>query len=475
MQLALRHDTSAYKIEPAAMISLAQNVMRVFRPITVTDHRQRRMWNLVQSAVTNLGNRVLGMAITFFSVPLTIDYLGREQYGAWVSIVGFTAWLALTDFGLGNGLTNAVTTAAGQDRPDLVRMHLSNGLVIMSAIGGVLALAAALVWRYVDWADVFGVHTPEAREEIAPAVAVVLGVFILNMPLSMVGKVYQAYQQGRIGNYWGMSGNVLGFAALIVVTRTHGGLVWLAAAVSATPLALSAASNLYVFVWHNPELRPHWRYADLPAMRTLGKVGGSFLMIQVTSLMVFQTDNLVIDRFLGASHVPQYNLTYSLFTYTTLPLSVIFSYMWAAYTEAIARKDIIWVRRAFQIHLWGGTLFAIAASGVLITVARPFIAWWAGEDVVPDVQLVWWMATWAVINGFTNPIACLLAAASHLKMQTVFSAFAAVVNLALSIFLVQRIGTTGVIAGTVMTYAVFICGPIYLVCRRFVGDLDRAV
>ena len=457
------------------MTSLAQSVMQVFRPITVTDHRQRRLWNLVQSVVLGMGSRVLGMAITFFSVPLTIGYLGQEQYGAWLSIVSFMAWMALTDFGLGNGLTNAVTTAAGQDRPDLVRVHLSNGLVIMSAISGVVALAAALAWPFIDWADVFGVHTPEARVEVGPAVAVVLGVFILNMPLSMAGKVYQAYQQGRIGNYWGIAGNVLGFLALLAVTQTRGGLAWLAVAVAGVPLVLGIANNVYVFALHRPELRPHWRYADLPAMRALGKVGGSFFLIQIMALVTFQTDNLVIDRFMGASHVPEYNLTYSLFNYTSLPLSILFSYLWVAYTEAIARKDIAWVQRAFRFHLWGGTLFAVAASLALIAIAKPFIAWWAGEAVVPGTPLVWWMAAWAIINGFTNPLACLLAAASHLKWQTIFSAFSTLANLVLSIILVQQVGVTGVIAATVIAYAVFVCGPVYVVCQRLLGRLAHEV
>ena len=454
------------------MTSLANNVLRVFQPITTADHRQRRLWNIVQSVVTSLGGRVLGMAITFFSVPLTIGYLGRELYGAWVTIGSFMAWAALTDFGLGNGLTNAVTTAAGQDRPDLVRAHLSNGLVIMSAIAGTGALLLALAWPYVDWAGALGVTGSDARAQVGPAVAVALGVFLLSMPLSMAGRVYLAYQQGRIGNYWGMAGNVLSFAALIVVTRTQGGLVWLVFAISVTPWAVNVASNAYMFFRHRPDLRPHWRYVDVPAMRALGRVGGSFFLIQIMALVTFQTDNIVIDRFLGASHVPEYSLTYSLFNYTSLPLSILFSYMWVAYTEAIARKDIGWVRRAFGLHLWGGTLFTLAATAVLVVVAKPFIAWWAGADVVPSTELVWWMACWAVINAFTNTIACLLAAASHLKWQTIFSTFMAASNLALSITLVQRIGVTGVIVGTDIAYLVFICVPTFIIVRRLLRRLD---
>lgn len=456
------------------MISLANNVRKLFGPITAIDHRTRRVWNLVQSAITNLGNRALMMAISFVSVPLTIGYLGREQYGAWVTIGSFMAWLQLTDFGLGNGLTNAVTTAAGQDRPDLVRMHLSNGLLILTLVAAGFGVLAALAWPFVDWAAVFGVHSDAARAEIGPAVGVALGIFLLQFPLAMAGKVYQAYQAGRIGGYWGMAGNVLSFAALLIVTRTQGGLVWLVLALSGTSLLVNFASNAWVFLHFRPDLRPHWRHADTGAMRSLGKVGGKFFLIQIMALVTFQTDNIVIGQYLGAAQVPEYSLTYSLFSYTSLPQSVLFSYLWVAYTEAIARKDIAWVKRTFHLNLVAGLVFTAAAVAALMVIAQPFIHWWAGALVTPSMQLIAWVAAWSMINAFTNPIACLLAAASHLKYQVIYGGLAAASNIILSILLVQRMGITGVISGTVISYLVFVCGPTYFESRLLLRSLSIA-
>ena len=457
------------------MIGLAQNVLKLLGPITAIDHRKRRVLNLAQSAVTNLGNKLVMMAISFISVPLTIGYLGREQYGAWVTIGSLMAWLQLTDFGLGNGLTNAVTTAAGQDRPDLVRLHLSNGFLLLSASAACAALVATVAWPFIDWAAVFGVHDEAARAEIGPAVALALAIFLLQFPMAMAGKVYQAYQEGRLGSYWGMAGNVLTFAALLIVTRTHGGLVSLVLALSGTSMLVNLASNLWVFLRHRPSLRPHWRHSDVREMRSLGRVGGTFFLIQVMALVTFQTDNLVIGRYLGAAHVPEYSLTYSLFSYTSLPQSILFSYLWVAYTEAIARKDIAWVKRTFHLNLVAGLGFTAVAVGVLIVIARPFIHWWAGGQVEPSMQLVLWVAAWSMINAQTNPIACLLAAASHLKYQLMYSAVATVSNLALSIILVQRIGLTGVIAGTVISYALFVCGPVLFDAERLLKRLAHAV
>src|SRR5260221_2928992 len=121
-------------------MSLGRNFRRLFTRIESKERRRRRVLNLIQSVVTNLGNRLVMLLVNFLSVPLTIGYLGPERYGAWITIGSLLVWLQLADFGLGNGLTNAMTTAAGGDRPDLVRMHLSNGLLLLVSIAGVTGL-----------------------------------------------------------------------------------------------------------------------------------------------------------------------------------------------------------------------------------------------------------------------------------------------------------------------------------------------
>jgi O-antigen/teichoic acid export membrane protein len=456
-------------------VSIGGAFRLLFGRVTFEDHRKRRVLNIIQSVVTSLGNKGVSVLVTFLSVPLTIRYLGPEQYGAWVTIGSLLAWLSLTDFGLGNGLTNAVTTAVGEDRPDLARMHVSNGIFLLTVIAGMTGLVLLVAWPFIDWAALFGIRSAAARAEIGPAMAAALTIFLLQFPLGVAAKVYLAYQEGRIGNYWATAGNILSLVVLLIVTRTHGGLIWLVVALSGTSLLVNLANNLWVFVLHRPIVSPRLRHVELGAMRSLGQVGGKFFLIQIMALVVFQTDNLVVGHFLGSAKVPEYSLTYALFNYTSLPQAALFSYLWAAYTEAIARKDIAWVSRTFRLNLALGMAFTLVAVLVITFVAKPFIAWWAGPTVVPSTALIIWMAAWSLINAFTNPIACLLASAAHLRAQIVYGALSTASNIVLSIYLVQRWGVEGVIAATVIAYAIFVCGPTYVDSQRLLGRLRHAV
>jgi len=266
---------------------------------------------------------------------------------------------------------------------------------------------------------------------------------------------------------------VLSLGSLLVVTRFSGGLVLLVLAVSGTWLVVNIATAIWLFRWHKPWLAPRLSDIDLAALGSLCRVGGSFFLLQCMALVTLQTDTLVISHYLGASEVPAYSLTYNLFNYTALLQSILFSYLWAAYSEAKARGDVAWMRRTFHLSLLGGMSCTAVAVTVLAAIAQPFITWWSGNHITPPGSLVHWMAAWSLISAFVSSNACLLAGAGHLRAQTIYSAFATVTNIVLSIVLVQHWGVTGVIAGTVIAYFVFICGPMIVDSERLLRRLAR--
>ncbi len=58
--------------------------------------------------IKGIGSSVVARAATsllpLLLIPLTIRYLGTEQYGIWMAITSVTSMLLWADLGLGNGL-----------------------------------------------------------------------------------------------------------------------------------------------------------------------------------------------------------------------------------------------------------------------------------------------------------------------------------------------------------------------------------
>src|SRR5262249_3831955 len=161
----------------------------------------------------------------------------------------------------------------------------------------------------VPWIRLFNVHDPQARAEVAPAVAVAFAIFALQFPFSSISRIYGAYQQVAIANAWTAAGSLLGLAALLFVTHSKQGLVSLVMAVSGSALLVSVASAVWVFCWSKPWLLPRITAITRQSITKLSGMGGMFFAIQIAALCLFQTDNLIIAHFLGAKAVTPYSVT----------------------------------------------------------------------------------------------------------------------------------------------------------------------
>lgn len=427
---------------------------------------QRRYVGILRGIFTGLIGRGVGVVVSFISIPLTVRYLGAERYGAWVTISAAMAWIALADLGLGSSLTNAVSEGYANGRRDLAQASVAAAFWSLAAIAALLAVGFFSLWAMVPWDRVFNVQTAQARIEVAPAVAIAFAIFALNFPFSIISKIYGGYQEVAVANAWFAAGNVLSLAALVAVTQLKGGLVALVIAVSGALLLTNVTSAVWVFAWSKPWLFPNPKQVNWRTVRRLASVGGMFFVIQIAWLVLFQTDNLIIAHYLGAAAVTPYSVTWRLFACTTLFQMLANPSYWPAYAEAFSRGDLAWVRRSFR------TNFSLTVSSTLI-LALPLVVYgrwiiqrWAGDAAVPSSALLLFMGIWNVIYAATSSQSCVLAGSSRLRGQMIYSMAAAAVNIIASILLVQRIGITGAIMGTIIAYATCLLVPQWIEVKR---------
>jgi len=452
------------------LLSAVRHVQLALGVGEVKGQIQGRDVRIVQGIFSGLAGRGVATLVSFISVPLTVRYLGPERYGAWVTISTVIAWVALADFGLSNSLTNVVSEGYAKNSQDLAQNYVSAAFWSLAVIATLLALIFFCVWPSVPWDRVFNVQSAQARKEVGPAVAIAFGIFILNFPVSIVTKIYGAYQEVAKGNAWSAAGNLSSLAALITVTQLKGGLVSLVIAVSGALLLVNLASAVWLFAWSKPWLRPRPDRVTFSAMRKLTSLGGMFFAIQIAALVLFQTDNLIIAHYLGAAAVTPYSVTWRLFTYTAIFQIVSSPSYWPAYAEAFSRGDRAWVRHRFRINLRITIGSTLALALPLVFFGQGIIRKWAGSAAVPSPSLLLWMGVWSLISSAMNSQSIVLASSGRVKVQVIYSAVAAVVNLVLSIFLVQKLGLVGVIMGTVGAYLTCIVLPQFLEVERSIRD-----
>jgi len=200
--------------------------------------RHRR---LVLTTFTSIGGRLVSLLTILISVPMTANYLGTERYGLWAAIGSLLALLSFADLGIGNGLLNAITECHGRDDLHRARQYVSSALAMLTAVATLLGLAFLIVYPWISWKSVFNVSDQVAVAEAGPATALFFICFIVNIPLGVIQRIQQGYQEGFIDSAWTAASKLLGLIGLFIVVRLKGGLPWLVLAVVGLPMLSAAA------------------------------------------------------------------------------------------------------------------------------------------------------------------------------------------------------------------------------------------
>ena len=422
------------------------------------DRRRRVLLSAVAAGLA----KVLSVVTMLISVPLTLTYLGAERYGMWMIISSLIAMLSFADLGMGNGLLNAVAQAHGREDVDMLRSYVSSGFVILSVIALLFVIAFAVAYPIFDWNWLFKASGEVARQEAGPAVAVFLGIFAVNLPLSIVSKVQAGLQQSFNASLWQGAGSILALISMLVVIHLELGLPWLVFAALGGPAVTALCNTVYYFGKVRKDLRPSLAVVTGGAAKQIARTGFFFLILQIVSAVAYASDNLVIAQSLGASAVTVYAVPEKLFSLITIALAIMLTPLWPAYGEAMAKGDLAWVRNAFKRSLFV-SLGAAAGMSTLLVVATPkLLPLWVGHEVNTPFLVLAGLGVWKVIEACGNAMAMLLNGANVMRQQMLVAVLTGASALALKVYLVGQIGVAGAVWASIIAFSIFSVIPLCL-------------
>jgi O-antigen/teichoic acid export membrane protein len=434
-----------------------------------SDERYRR---ITWSAALSTAARVTGMATGLISVPLVGGYLSSDSYGIWLQMSAFLATLGPLDLGIGLGLMTVVSDAYGRDDRETARRAISTAAAMLSLIGAVVMIVFGVAYFLVPWAGVFSVHSQPAISEAGPAAAVLVGAFAIGLPLGIVGTVQMALQAGYVSSAFAIGANLISFVLLIAIIAIHGSLPVLMLAGTCVGIPLALVNAWFLFRRQRPWLMPRLRDIERRSVHPLLKTGSFFLVLQIAGLVAYSLDNVVIAQIMGAGAVKEYAIPTKLFVLAPTLLSFVLVPLWPAYRESMARGDAAWVKRTLRRSIILASLINIPST-IALVIAGPFIIqiWAPALHLQPTMLLLLGLGTWTILNTLNGPFAMLLNGANVIGFQAVCAILMAVSNVAISILLVQRIGVSGAVYGSVIAQVVFVMIPELWYVRRLLRRL----
>jgi O-antigen/teichoic acid export membrane protein len=453
---------------------LASSVrLRPFDTSTPDGRSKERHRRVLLTGGSALLAKVIAVATSLITIPLTLSYLGSERFGLWMTISSFVTILGFADFGIGNGVLNAVADAHGKEDPVTIRNAVSSALVLLTGVALLIFAVLFCVLSSTDWGHFFNVTSALARSEAAPATAIFVGCFALNIPADVVQRLQLGLQEGFVSKLWQLGGSIAGFLGVLVVIYFRQGLPWLLLALAGAPLLVTIVNNIVFFGWMRPDLRPDLCGISLGTMAYIARLGALFFVLQLVVAIAFSSDNFIVARVLGADAVTQYSITAKMFSLTALGLSMFLGPLWPAYGEAIAKKDFDWVKKTLIRSTSAAVAIAATVSLLLLLIGPWILHVWVRRPLTPPFLLLLGLGLWSVMDAAGQSVSMFLNGANVVFAQVVVASVFAVGCLLLKLFFVHRFGVVGVPWATLISYTLLCAVPTAFIIPRIISRARR--
>ncbi len=186
--------------------------------------------------------------------------------------------------------------------------------------------------------------------------------------------------------------------------------------------------------------------------------------------MIYAADNVIIAQFIGPEAVTQYAIPYQLFSFSLIIFNIIIAPLWPAYSEALARGDLAWVRTTLNRSLIFILLTSVCISLFLIIFAQTLLNFWVGLKIVPSWSLNLPLGIWMVVLTCGSAISIVLHAANIFKFQIIFVFLTILSCLLFKCTFIYYYGLPGIVWGTILAYSLFFLLPYSIFLYKLVNE-----
>jgi O-antigen/teichoic acid export membrane protein len=399
----------------------------------------------------NFMNRLVSMLVMVLTVSLTVPYLGAERFGVWMTIASLAAMLSFLDLGVGNAITNSVAkAAAGPDRDEL-RRTISGGLAFLFLIAIGFGVVLALLAQYAPWERLIRTSDAVISSEIRAAIQVFVVLFAASLFSTGVMRIFYGLQRGFEAHTAAIVGSLVSLSLLWLAASARAGIPVLLASAMIGPILANLALLML--------LRLRRQFALRDALGSLGResrnlvgAGGYFFVLQLSTMVSWGADSLIIAGTLGAAYVAIFNVCHRLFQFVSQPLLVINSALWPAYANAHACGDAGFIRTTLRRSLAVSLLLWASLCGFLVYFGPALMAYWTDGVISVSRGLLVVFSFWILCDVLGNAFAMFLNGCGLLRMQVISAITLLLLSLPLKIWLVLEFSLAAMLTGFALLY-----------------------
>lgn len=425
---------------------ILKNLISIFKKYFFQNDRDK---NIFKHVGLSFIYKFFSVIINFSLVPLTIDYLDSENYGIWLTLSSFVGWFSFLDIGLGNGLRNKFTESKSTGKYKKAQSFVSTAYFSISIISIVILIIFFLLNFFADWGSLLNTNQ-DAVKDLNILVPALFTFFSIQLVAKLVSSLYLADQDHSIQSKIELITQIFSiFLILLLLNYGKSSLLLFGLIFSSLPALILVFLNIYAFNNSFKKYRPKLSLFNFKYLSEITSLGFKFFVIQLSGVVLFSTDNVIISNLFGPSDVVPYNIAFKYFSIITMVFTMITTPYWSSFSEAFAKNDISWIKKSVSKiqKLW---FFIPIFIIFLVLMSDIFYRFWIGDKVYVPLSLSISMAIYVCIISFNMIYSNFIYGVGKIKLNLIFSLISMIINIPLSIFFSKNLdlGPKGVILAT---------------------------
>lgn len=352
--------------------------------------RDKNTKQIIKNIVASFGIKGCSMFIALFTTPAYITYFSNDIIlGLWFTILSLLAWILNFDMGIGNGLRNKLVKSMAIGDLEEGRKYITSAYIFLSIMACVILIIGSIGLKYVSWNKLLGIEQSVVSETLLlSTLRIIFSSIILQFVLRIIVSIAYALQISFLS---GLLNLVTNSTLLIYVSITN--CMEYEQSIDRLAIAYLLAVNipllvatLFVFQTKFKLLKPKLQCFSYKHAKSILKIGGVFLYLQLVAMFLNNTANLLIANLLGAEQVVEYQLYYKIFHLICTIIAIALAPIWSAITKAEAEKRFIWLRKVLCVMLLI-VIVVFPIQFMIVPILQPVFDFWLGENT-RDVNYV---------------------------------------------------------------------------------------
>ena len=389
---------------------------------TISNHRSSLLQKNILASFLIKG---WSAVIVLLLVPVTLHCLGDYKNGIWLTISSLLLWIDNMDIGLGNGLRNKIAEYMAHNEVQRARQLVSSTFALLSCIIIPVILVLVVLILTCNTYQVFNA-SPSIVNDLDMVLIVTIMLVCTTFVFKLIGNFYMGMQLPAVSNLLIAIGQTLALIGTYIVywSGSHS-LMHIAIVNTASPLLVYLIAFPYTFLYIYPHLRPSCQLIDFKEAKAVVNTGIQFFIMQISSVILFMTSNILISNLFTPALVTPYQITYRYFSILLVAFTVICMPFWNATTDAYERGDIQWIRNATRkLRMM---IIGIIVCMAMMVVLSPWVySIWIGDSITIDIRMSIVMATYIFILIYSMRYSYFINGIGKLRLQLIFTTTAAI-------------------------------------------------